>query len=70
MDRGYVDFERLFALNQAGAFFVIRTKRNTQYKRRYSHTVDKSNGLRCDQTIVLTGVNTKDDYPQSLRRIK
>ena len=66
MDRGYVDFERLFALNQAGAFFVIRTKRNTQYKRRYSHTVDKSNGLRCDQTIVLTGVNTKDDYPQSL----
>jgi hypothetical protein len=55
MDRGYVDFERLFALNQAGAFFVIRTKRNTQYKRRYSHTVDKSNGLRCNQTIVLTG---------------
>jgi len=70
MDRGYVDFERLFALNQAGAFFVIRAKRNTQYQRRYSHTIDKSNGLRCDQTIVLTGVNTKDNYPHPLRRIK
>jgi Domain of unknown function (DUF4372)/Transposase DDE domain len=70
MDRGYVDFERLFALNQAGAFFVIRTKRNTQYKRRYSQPIDKSNGLRCDQTIVLTGIDTKSNYPQPLRRIK
>ena len=70
MDRGYVDFERLFALNQAGAFFVIRAKRNMQYKRRYSHAVDKSNGLICDQTIFLTGVNTKNYYPQSLRLIK
>ncbi len=70
MDRGYVDFERLFILNQAGSFFVIRAKRNTQYKRRYSHAIDKSNGLRCDQSIVLTGVNTKDDYPQLLRRVK
>ena len=70
MDRGYVDFERLFALNQAGAFFVIRAKRNTQYKRRYSQSIDKSSGLRCDQTIVLTGVDTKNNYPQPLRRIK
>ena len=70
MDRGYVDFERLFTLNQAGSFFVIRAKRNTKYKRRYSHAIDKSNGLRCDQSIVLTGVNTKDDYPQLLRRVK
>lgn len=70
MDRGYVDFERLFTLNQAGSFFVIRAKRNTQYKRRYSHAIDTSNGLRCDQSIVLTGVNTKDDYPQLLRRVK
>ena len=70
MDRGYVDFERLFALHQAGAFFVIRAKRNMQYKRRYSHTIDKSNGLICDQTIFLTGVNTKNHYPQSLRLIK
>lgn len=70
MDRGYVDFERLFTLNQAGSFFVIRAKRNTQYKRRYSHAIDTSNGLRCDQSIVLTGLNTKDDYPQLLRRVK
>lgn len=70
MDRGYVDFKRLFILNQAGAFFVIRAKSNTQYKRRYSHGIDNSCGLKCDQTVVLTGVNTKDDYPLPLRRVK
>jgi len=70
MDRGYVDFKRLFALNQAGAFFVIRAKSNTQYKRQYSHAINKNDGLRCDQTIVLTGANTKGDYPQSLRPVK
>jgi len=70
MDRGYVDFKRLFILNQAGAFFVIRAKSNTQYKRRYSHSIDNSGGLKFDQTIVLTGVNTKDDYPLPLRRVK
>ena len=70
MDRGYLDFGRLFTLNQAGAFFVIRAKRNTQYTRRYSHPIDRSNGLRCDQRILLTGVDAKKDYPQSLRRIK
>ena len=66
MDRGYVDFKRLFSLNQAGAFFVIRAKSNTQYKRRYSHSIDNNGGLKCDQTIVLTGVNAKDDYPLPL----
>jgi hypothetical protein len=70
MDRGYVDFERLFALHMAGSFFVIRTKSNTKYKRRYSHSVDKSGGVRCDQTIVLTGVESVHDYPQPLRRVK
>ncbi|MFQ5626806.1 MAG: IS4 family transposase [Methyloligellaceae bacterium] len=70
MDRGYVDFERLFTLHTAGAFFVIRAKSNTKYRRRYSHPVDKSGGVRCDQTIVLTGVNTATGYPQPLRRIK
>jgi hypothetical protein len=70
MVRGYVDFTRLFKLNIAGAFFVIRSKSNTKYKRRYSHPVDKSKGVRCDQRIVLTGVNSATDYPQSLRRIK
>jgi IS4 transposase len=70
MDRGYVDFERLFTLHMAGAFFVIRAKSNTQYQRRYSRPVDKSTGVKCDQTIMLTGVNTATDYPQPLRRIK
>lgn len=70
MDRAYLDFERLFNLDQAGAFFVLRAKSNTKYQRRYSRTIDKSNGLRCDQTIILTGVDSKNDYPQPLRRIK
>lgn len=70
MDRGYVDFARLFTLHRAGSFFVIRAKSNTRYRRRYSHPVDKSGGLRCDQTIVLTGVNSAQDYPQPVRRIK
>ncbi len=70
MDRGYVDFERLFTLHTAGAFFIIRAKSNTQYRRRYSHPTDKSGGVRYDQTVVLTGVDTATDYPQPLRRIK
>lgn len=70
MDRGYLDFERLFTLNQTGAFFVTRAKGNTKYRRRYSQPVDKSTGLICDQTIILTGVDTKKDYPIPLRRIK
>ncbi len=70
MDRGYLDFERLFTLNQSGTFFVIRAKSNTQYTRQYSHALDKSHGLRCDQTIVLTGATTKNAYPQPLRRVK
>ncbi|MBN2701504.1 MAG: hypothetical protein JXR29_08645 [Methylothermaceae bacterium] len=49
---------------------VIRAKSNTRYRRRYSHPVDTSGGLRCDQSIVLTGVNTASDYPQPLHRIK
>ena len=73
MDRGYVDFERLFRINQTGAFFVTRLKSNTVYRRRYSHAVtaeEKSLGIRCDQTIILTGVDSKNDYPQPLRRVK
>lgn len=70
MDRGYVDFTRLYTLHLAGAFFVTRDKSNLKYQRRYSHKVDKSTGLRCDQTIFLTGVDTPDNYPQVLRRIK
>ena len=70
MDRGYVDFERLFTLHMAGGFFIIRAKSNTKYRRRYSHPADKSGGVRCDQTIVLTGVKSRHHYPLPLRRIK
>lgn len=70
MDRGYLDFKRLFTLTQAGAFFVIRAKRKTRYQRRYSHAIDHSHGLRCDQTIMLTGATTLHAYPQPLRRVK
>jgi len=70
MDRGYLDFRRLFTLNQAGAFFVIRAKSNTRYTRRYSYPIDRSNGLICDQSIILTGGHSHHDYPQALRRIK
>ena len=70
MDRGYLDFGRLFKLNNSGAFFVTRAKSNTQFRRRYSRRVDKPTGLRCDQTIVLTGEKAKTNYPQPLRRVK
>jgi hypothetical protein len=69
MDRGYVDYARLHALHQAGAFFVIRAKSNLQYRRQYSRPVDKSTGLRSDQTIVLTGAQSPDRYPDKLRRV-
>lgn len=69
MDRGYLDFQRLYALNQALAFFVIRAKKNLQYRRLYSRPIDKSTGLRGDQTIILTGINVHQDYPDKLRRV-
>jgi len=70
MDRGYLDFSRLFALHQAGAFFVTRTKSNTRSRRIYSHPVDKSTGLIFDQTIRLTNFYAIKDYPDQLRRVK
>ncbi len=70
MDRAYLDFDRLFALDQAGAFFVTRAKSNLQAQRRYSHPVDRSTGLICDQTIVLTGFYSLKDYEKPLRRIR
>jgi hypothetical protein len=69
MDRGFLDFARLYRLTQAGAFFVIRPKSNTLFKRVYSRTVDKTTGLRCDQTVRLSGVKSPDDYPQYLRYV-
>ena len=70
LDRGYLDFARLFRFQHAGAFFVTRAKANLQYARRYSHPVDKATGIRCDQTIVLTGPKTATLYPLPLRRIR
>jgi hypothetical protein len=70
MDRGYVDFERLARPNDAGSFFVTRAKSNMKAKRRYSHPVDRSTGLICDQTIVLTGFYTRQGFDRPLRRIK
>ena len=67
MDRGFLDFARLYRLTQAGAFFVIRPKSNTAFQRVYSRSVDKTTGLRCDQTVRLTGVTSANDYPQYLR---
>jgi len=69
MDRGYVDFARLYGMHQALSFFVTRAKRRFRFKRRYSRPVDKSTGLRCDQTVVLTGVDTATTYPEPMRRI-
>ena len=70
MDRGYIDFERLHRLHQAGSFFVTRAKSNLKAQRRYSHPVDRSTGLMCDQTIVLTGFTSRQDFDTPLRRIR
>ena len=62
MDRGYVDFERLFLLHRLGAFFVVRAKSNIKFRRRYSAAADRSTGVCCDQTIVLTGVKSRKRF--------
>jgi hypothetical protein len=69
LDRGYLDFSRLFALTRQAAFFVTRLRSNTCYRRLYSHPVDKAAGLRCDQTIKLTGFYARKDYPDKLRLV-
>jgi transposase len=70
MDRGYLDFARLYTIHQGCAFFVIRSKRNTRFSRVYSHQVDKSTGIQCDQSITLSGFYPKKEYPEKLRRVK
>ena len=69
LDRGYVDFARLHLFTQACAFFVTRAKKNLQFYLRTSRPVDRFSGLRCDQTIRLTGIRTAQRYPDTLRRI-
>jgi len=70
MDRGYVDFARLSRFEQAKSFFVVRAKKNMDFAVRTSHHVDKTTGLRCDQTISLAGVKSARAYPHRLRRIR
>ncbi len=70
MDRGYVDFKRLAKLGDAGSFFVTRAKSSMKAKRRYSRPVDRTTGLICDQTIVLTGFYTRKGFDRPLRRVK
>ena len=70
MDRGFTDFARLFRFHEAGSFFVIRSKSNLRAQRRYSHPVDRSTGLICDQTVVFTGFYAQKDFEAPLRRIR
>jgi len=70
MDRGFIDFERLYRFHEAGSFFVTRGKSNLRAQRRYSHPVDRSTGLICDQTVVLAGFYAKKDFETPLRRIR
>ena len=69
MDRGYIDFQRLFIFALSSAFFVVRTKSNVLLQRRYSHPVDKSTGVRSDQTVILTSFESASTYPDALRRV-
>jgi hypothetical protein len=69
MDRGYIDFKRLYVFTLSAAFFVVRTKKNVLLQRRYSRTVDKSTGVRSDQTVILTASGSAKVYPAALRRV-
>lgn len=69
MDRGYLDFGRLYAIHKAGAFYVTRSKNNTLIARRYSNSIESKN-IRCDQIVFLAGKKTKEKYPGTFRRIK
>jgi IS4 transposase len=70
MDRGYIDFERLYVFTLSSAFFVVRTKKNVVLQRRYSRPVDKSLGLRSDHTVILTAIESVKVYPDALRRVR
>ena len=69
MDRGYVDFERLYIFTLSAAFFVVRTKSNVLLQRRYSRPVDKTTGVRSDHIVILTAIDSATAYPEQLRRI-
>jgi IS4 transposase len=69
MDRGYIDFERLYRFTLEAAFFVVRTKSNVLFERRYSHRVDPATGVRSDQTVVLASLESASVYPDALRKV-
>jgi hypothetical protein len=69
MDRGYIDFERLYIFTLCSAFFVVRTKENILLQRRYSHPIDKKTGVQSDQTVILTAIDSAKAYPDALRRV-
>ena len=69
MDRGYIDFGRLYGFTLSSAFFVVRTKENVLLQRRYSHPVDKTTGVRSDHTVILAAINSAKAYPDTLRRV-
>ena len=70
MDRGYLDFERLYRLTLTAAFFVTRTKENVLLQRRYSHAVDAASGVKSDHTVILTAPGSLQHYPTALRRVR
>jgi hypothetical protein len=70
MDRGFLDYARLYRFHQAGSFFVTRARSNMDYRRRYSHPVDQDSGVISDQTIVFSGRHAQDDFPATLRRVR
>jgi hypothetical protein len=70
LDRGYVDFARLYLFTRCAAHFVLRAKRNLKFRRRYSHQVDRSTGVFCDQTVLLTVPRSAEFYPDPLRRVR
>ena len=70
MDRGFLDYRRLYRFHQAGSFFVTRTKSNSLLARRYSHPVDRTTGLICDHTVVLSGFYSQQHFPETLRRVR
>ena len=70
IDRGYLDFDRLYGIHQSSAFFVIRAKSNFRFRRLYSRPVDKSTGVQSDQIVILEGFYSRKAYPEKLRRIR
>ena len=69
LDRGYFHYQRLYHLHQSKSYFVIRTVRGLRFRRIYSHKIDKSTGLRCDQTVIITAAHVANDYPEKVRRV-